>query len=194
MIEKRETLGAVLSRLDENQLVKVGSKDGSSWFFIGQKKVLIGNDLIYDAEIESWLKERLKTARQTLNDKMKQEPTYFNFTKAEIDKFLNGGICDLSIEKYHEYVKHYWKGIMTRAKTVIKREEAIKNQIPLLSRPVVSADESIKGDGIRIIIEGTEEGRFWDKEEADALDKTFCLSRGGEEYEMESEREPEAER
>lgn len=194
MLERRETLGEVLSRFDENQLVKVGSKDGSSWFYIGTKKVLIGNDLIYDAEIENWLKDRLDTAKKTLNDKMKCEPTYFNFTKGEIDKFLNGGICDLSIEKYHEYVQRYWKGIMTRARTVIKREGAIKTQIPLLSRPVVSADESIKGDGIRIVIEGTEEGRFWDKEEADELGKTFCLSRGGEEYEVESEREPEAER
>lgn len=51
---------------------------------------------------------------------------------------------------------------MTRTCKILKDFE------PMMERTVIDAYERLQGDGIAIIITGSELGKYWDKEEWDA--------------------------
>lgn len=123
--------------------MKLGAESG--WFFIGKKED-------YEKNIE-------KISRSYLNYAKEKEKKY-----REIIREANEVLADskLTFDELEKMVKK----IRINFPALKKVEKYIDEFTPIKNRDVKSVYDKIKKeDGICIVVEGTENGEFWDREE-----------------------------
>lgn len=82
---------------------------------------------------------------------------------ADIIESLDAGVWD-----YLRRVEQIVSEIHTISDYVSKTCKILRDFKPMMERTVIEAYERVQGDGIAIIIKGSELGKYWDKEEWDA--------------------------
>lgn len=139
-----------LLTLDSNTIVSIGTKDGSSYMYIGEA----GNtDLINKAfeDIYKGAVRRLKWLRS-------KEKNWFMMKPIMGKKQIND---EALIHEYAGELAHIYEEI-NRTNKIVDR------YVNPLTRDVVSTTELVRDDnGIQVIISGFESGRFWFKSEFD---------------------------
>lgn len=139
-----------LLTLDSNAIVSIGTKDGSSYMYIGEA----GNtDLINKVfeDIHKGAVRRLKWLRG-------KEKNWFMMKPIMGKNKIND---EALIHEYAGELAHIYEEI-NRNRKIVDR------YVNPLTRDVVSTTELVRDDnGIQIIISGFESGRFWFKSEFD---------------------------
>ena len=139
-----------LLTLDGNTIVSIGTKDGSSYMYIGEA----GNtDLINKA-----FEDIYKAARRRLTRLRGQEKNWFMMKPIMGKKQIND---EALIHEYAGELAHIYEEINRNRKIV-------ELYVTPLTRDVVSTMDLVRDDnGIQVIISGFEKGRFWFKSEFD---------------------------
>lgn len=144
-----------------NETLFIGS--GVAYFFIGNAEQFDKDiDTINQKYIDGF-KKSLYTAKIRLDNlKSQGEPT------GEVVKeyWNNFGYLTRKVLPLEKAIADYHKQIDTIEATIDKLTDYLANYVHIKEREVISADkkEGLK-DGISVIVEGIEEGRFWLKEE-----------------------------
>lgn len=139
-----------LLTLDSNAIVSIGTKDGSSYMYIGKA----GNVDLINKAFEDIHKSAVRRLRWLKNKEKELFMTKSNLGKKQLDNET----------LIHEYAGELSK-IYNEINTVKKNVDYYVNP---LTRNVVSTMDLVRDDnGIQVIISGFEKGRFWLKSEFD---------------------------
>lgn len=145
-------LREAVAEMDEDTILHIGSSSG--YVFVGNKALC---NALMDGISEDYHKFFERSRRSSLR-KIKRY--------ADIIESLDVGTKD-----YLKRVEPIISKIQTIGDYVIKTCKILKDFEPMMERTVMDAYERVQGDGIAIIIKGSESGKYWDKEEWDANHK-----------------------
>ena len=136
-------INEVIQEMDNETILNIGS--GSGWFFIGKKED-------YEKNIE-------KISRSYLNDAKEKEKKYREKIREANEALADSRLTFDELSKMIKKIRRYLPGLK-------KVEKYIDEFIPIKDRDVESVYDKIKKeDGICIVVKGTENGKFWDREE-----------------------------
>ena len=136
-------INEVIQEMDNETILNIGSESG--WFFIGKKED-------YEKNIE-------KISSSYLNNAKEREKKYREKIREANEALSDNKITFDELTKMVKRIRTYFPGL----KLV---EKYINDFIPIKKREVKSIyDKDKKEDGICIVVEGTENGNFWDREE-----------------------------
>lgn len=150
------TLSEVLEELPEDQIIKLGAADGSSFFFIGRISDLEKNFEKYDKQIKVVL----------LNSLLNNVKNYASTLKlTTVPKY---GLWNEDLERYINQARKYTKEIKVRFDLIDEKWVYYQIVKPLQNREVIEvahSDKTIEPDVIRILVEGFETGNYWSTDE-----------------------------
>lgn len=138
-----------LKTLDEDQIISIGAQNGANYLYIGR-----AGDVELIGEMFSQYRyrsvSRLAYLEKTLKELVKEVPKKGK-DQAETDRLIEGYAKNvtstyLGIEKHRTYLSKY--------SDPLKRE-------------VVETENRDCEEGIRVIIKGSEKGKYWFKSEFD---------------------------
>ena len=136
-------INEVIQEMDNETVLNVGSATG--WFFVGKKED-------YEKNIE-------KISRSYLNAAKEREKNYREKIREANEVLADSRLTFDELSKMIKKIRRY----LPRLK---QEEKYIDEFIPIKDRDVKSVYDKIKKeDGICIVVEGTENGNFWDREE-----------------------------
>lgn len=136
-------INEVIQEMDNETILNIGS--GSGWFFIGKKED-------YEKNIE-------KISRSYLNNAKEREKKYRERIREANEVLADRKLTFDELEKMVKKIRRNFPAL----KLV---EKYINEFIPIKKREVKNIyDKDKKEDGICIVVEGTENGKFWDREE-----------------------------
>lgn len=139
-----------LLTLDSNAIVSIGTKDGSSYVYIGEA----GNTDLINKVFE----DIYKGAVRRLTRLRGQEKNWFMMKPIMGKNQIND---EALIHEYAGELAHIYEEI-NRNRKIVDR------YVNPLTRDVVSTiDYKFRDNGIQVIISGSEVGRFWFKSEFD---------------------------
>lgn len=142
-------LREAVEEMGEDTILHIGSS--SSYVFVGNKALC---NALMDGISEDYHKFFERSKRSSLR-KIKRY--------ADIIESLDAGVWD-----YLRRVEQIVSEIHTISDYVSKTCKILRDFKPMMERTVIDAYERVQGDGIAIIIKGSELGKYWDKEEWDA--------------------------
>ena len=136
-------INEVIQEMDNETILNIGS--GSGWFFIGKKED-------YEKNIE-------KISRSYLNDAKEREKKYREKIREANEALSDNKITFDELTKMVKRIRTYFPALK-------KVEKYIDEFTPIKDRDVESVYDKIKKeDGICIVVKGTENGKYWDREE-----------------------------
>lgn len=164
---KKNNLIETMESLPSDAKCKVGTETGACYFFIGTVGEFLENLDKIDELAKAFLDRRLRVARKNLLTMANAPMNLDAYVKAEYGKLKDDILPDFSVEGFHKARAEYLKKLQNRANYVMDCDRAIDLRVPLERREVINISRSDKliGDGIIIIIEGDEAGRWWDHTE-----------------------------
>ena len=137
-----------------------------NYLYVGNVGDLIANLNKYQTMLKTWHKDQIAKAEANIEiakkKKLNASPQAFAMQLSD-----KNGYEDLTWQNYQKYVESYFERIRRAYREVNRREERLRDLIPLYNRQVLEISDSIyEKDCLRIIIEGTEKGNYWATEEA----------------------------
>ena len=164
---KENNLKKVMQDLPADAKCKVGTETGACYFFIGTVGEFLDNLDKIDELAKAFLDRRLRVARKNLLTMVNAPMDLETYGKTEYNKLPYDILPDFSVEGFHKARAEYLKKLQNRATYVMDCDRAIDLRVPLERREIVNISRSDKliGDGIIIIVEGDEAGRWWDHPE-----------------------------
>lgn len=167
---KKNYIGKFIQTLPDNQMIKVGSKNGCGWWYVGQVSDFIKKMTDISLELQKSLKTTEKAAERSLDSKLRNWPTPERYARFQLRK--NDFEKSLNYNAYNTMLTGWFISVTKQKKAVIKAKENAKSFVELSKREVIEtskADEAIEEDCIRILVEGVEDGMFWSTDEAENL-------------------------
>lgn len=134
------TLKEYLEKADTEIILHIGS--GNSFFFVGPK------DEFKPEDIDTFFKDEAK--RRCEN--------YVKCISWSLERVFNDGLKEKTKQSSHRRIKEYLQPILSNV-------TYLHDFAPVIEREVKEVYKRIQGDGIVVIVEGTEFGPCWDRKE-----------------------------
>lgn len=169
--QKGNTLTEVLATIDPNEIVHIGAKNGTGFFYIGHPQD-------FDEGLHTMKSlESLRAAEAFFKDKLDNMDTFvvprmalpvYSSDGETVESYVNASarlyerlhrIADDVIKRANE--------IKTAEKRLIHTREVLATFIPLGMRKVLEQYPRIQEDGIILLIEGEEPGLYWSIKEVE---------------------------
>ena len=153
-----KNLKSFLEDLNEDQMVYLGTKDGSSWILIDTaEKILDGLD-----ELNDLLHEQIVRSNREAKKSCKELPVLIVQTLSKIEKTKDKEKREQLKYDLHSFESKYVAVYARREKT----SKALQKWKVVKDRDVVETyDHTVHTPGISILIEGFENGTLWFKDE-----------------------------
>ena len=167
---KKNVISKYIKTLPDEQMIKVGSKNGCGWWYVGTVVDFIKMMDEISLELNKSLKATEKASVRNLETKLRNWPSPERYARFQLRK--NDFEESLTYNAYNAWLSNWFTAIAKQKKAVIKAKGNIKNFVELSKREVIEtskADEAIEEDCLRILIEGVEDGAFWSTDEAQKL-------------------------
>jgi len=167
---KKNVLNKYIKTLPDDQMIKVGSKNGCGWWYVGTVKDFIKKMDDISLELNKALKAIKKTSERNLETKLRNWPTPERYARFQLRK--NDFEKALTYNAYNAWLSNWFTSVAKQKKSIIKAKENVKFFVDLYKREIIEtskADEVIEEDCIRILVEGVEDGMFWSTDEAKSL-------------------------
>ena len=173
-----KTLNSVLSKLEPDKKIKVGTKDGSNYMFCGTVDILTQNITSYSDVLRESSYIRVRNAEKNLAVAVKNPPTLTGYIEAELSRSNPRP----SVDRWNDELRRWFKHCQALDQSKQAAIDYMKNFVWLGNRNVLEtrdADPAIDEDTTIIIIKGNECGKFWDFDEV--TDSPFGLRQYEEE-------------
>lgn len=165
--QPEDNLVEYLKTLPRNQVIKLGSKDSSCFFWFGTAGELLNDiDLVSDDAKES-VEKKAKASEKSVTEQIRAIPTISDYLLNEWRQSEKGmeRTPKFSMDDYIQYVTKKIDKIPATAKNYKKVQTYLDNWKDLEDRKVCDHYPSITEDAEIVIIEGMEPGPWWDAEE-----------------------------
>lgn len=145
--EISEELREIVEKLPDEQLINIGASSGFIYCGTGEEFAKIRDGLNADLN-ERYIKSALETRKtmEKLADRMTGELT--DNLNAAVNQFK------VAVTSVEESIK--------RMNSLVKKDDKREPLVPLDERKVKETYKRLDGTGINILIDGDEEGAFWD--------------------------------
>lgn len=145
------TLKEYLERADGEAILHIGA--GNSFFFVGPKGEFKPED------IDTFFKDEAK--RRCEN--------YVKYISRSLERVFSDGLEEKTKQSSHRRIKEHLQPILSNV-------TYLHDFTPVIDREVKEAYKRIQGDGIVVIVEGTEFGPYWDRKEyLEYREKRKCI-------------------
>ena len=134
------TLREYLEKADADTILHIGA--GNSFFFVGPK------DEFKPEDIDAFFKDEAK--RRCEN--------YVQYISRSLERVFSDGLEEKTKQSSHRRIKEHLQPILSNV-------TYLHDFTPVIDREVKEAYKRIQGDGIVVIVEGTEFGLDWDRKE-----------------------------
>ena len=138
-----------LAKLDDKQIVSIGAKNGNSYMYIGEAGNVKLICSLFEAYRDSVVKRLGKLEK-------KEQTLAMTIPKMEYDQTENEN-------RIHKFAKEIAMNYMN----IENNKAYLRNYVDPLKREVVETGNRDQEEGIRVIISGQENGKFWFKSEFD---------------------------
>lgn len=182
----------VLLEHSPHMKLKVGCKNGTGYWYVGTVKDFNYNLDIYTGELRAYAKRQVERSKKALAVALKNPPTPATYARSKLNKLD----FSLSAEDYMREVNFYFEDLITKRKTLAKREQNEALFCGLRKREVIDyfeADTAVELDPcLVVLIEGREPGGFWTTDESKVLPCVkFENEQRGEDEELNSDKDSE---
>jgi len=167
------TVRETLEKFEDSQKVKIGASGGSGWFVIGTVEEIKANLADIETAIMVYPNQRLERAEKAFSKACHNPMDMSAYMLKQLARHQQGFVPDLTWEGYLKEFEKYCHTVETKLATIRRMEDAKYNVKQLMDREVLDVSKSIKKDGMRILVEGNEEGLWWDAEEKKEGDKIY---------------------
>lgn len=160
-------LSELLKTIEKSSLLKVGSEDGSGFWIVGTPNYIRENQDYINSKVYEYLCKLRSNAEERLTQTLRNPPTLFSYANEKVKNCVEPSF---SVDEYIAQVKKWFCAIEARKRSLQNQEHALNNLCPILSRNVIEwgeCDHSIEVAEYRILVSGTENGKFWTTDEAD---------------------------
>lgn len=154
--------------LGPDALVKIGTVNGSGWFYIGTAHEFEKELTKYDNMVRALWKTKVKNAKDNISTMLTATSTIDGYVRSAVKKHTEM----LSLDGYLQHLDYCFKRINKLKKRAERLESILENLVPLRKRKIIeyfAADEVVDMGYTCIKIEGYESGAYWDSKEADIL-------------------------
>ena len=134
------TLREYLEKADADTIIHIGS--GNSFFFVGPKEEFDPENT--DAFFKSEAKRRCEN--------------YVKCISRSLERVFSDGLKEEAKQQSHRRIKEHLQPILSNV-------TYLHDFIPVIEREIKEIYKRIQGDGIIVIVEGTEFGPYWDRKE-----------------------------
>lgn len=134
------TLKEYLERADGEAILHIGA--GNSFFFVGPKGEFKPED------IDTFFKDEAK--RRCEN--------YVKYISRSLERVFGDGLEEKTKQSSHRRIKEHLQPILSNV-------TYLHDFTPVIDREVKEAYKRLQGDGIVVIVDGTEFGLYWDRKE-----------------------------
>lgn len=166
-------LREVLDGAKPKTKIKIGSVDGSAWYIITNVQTVLENTDEIDKALHDYLEARYVKAEESLALSLRNPMDIKAYMNKQYMKHKSSTVPDFSWEGYMAEFEKYRKILEGKRRSCVTIEDARATAKPLLDREVIDVSKSIGKDGYRIIVEGLEEGLWWDASEKKKGDKIY---------------------
>lgn len=157
-----KTLKEFLEQVDGEQIIHMGSSEGSAFWFVGTKDQLIENHVKL-AEIE---KNKLETQIINIRENYARlEDLYAQLNSYDLKCVERKNIKEIGL--LAKLVANISKAVDAQIDNLPELRKDLRGFNPFLDRLVADQYPRIEGDGIVVLTEGKECGKFWNKKEYD---------------------------
>lgn len=165
MSKKNPTLRKLLRQMEPGTKVKIGAKNGSGYFYVGESDEFESHYEKYNLMIEGYWKTRQTNAETRLKELIQRECTLEYFILHE----LRSQKPNLTVDGYRAYLTRCLSSVWNAHKSIEKIKSIRENLQKLEAREVLDSfmSDNAADPGYRNIqITGFEMGRFWYSGEA----------------------------
>lgn len=134
------TLQEYLEKANADTILHIGA--GNSFFFVGPKGEFKPEDI--DAFLRGEAKRRCEN--------------YVKCISRSLERVFSDGPKEKTKQSSHRRIKEYLQPILSNV-------TYLHDFVPVIDREVKETYKRLQGDGIVVIVEGTEFGLYWDREE-----------------------------
>lgn len=159
-----KTLDALKKRKKSLKL-KIGAKN--CFFYVGTVGDILENHELRDNKMRSLLRGLTTERRKTLKTRCSLPPTIGEFIAYEAKKDRDER--DFSEENFKRYVDDWVRVTLNMVKQLDRAADNEAAYIPIAERKVKECklcDGLVDEDCLRMIVEGTENGKYWTTDEA----------------------------
>ena len=176
-------LKKTLRSLDPQQKIKVGSKESSSFWYIGTAEDLLKNIEVYSTYCKLYIEKIRKRAETRLNNAIANYPTPEEYIRYE----LQMSKPNLTTEGYMKTLNAWFASVAKLQEKKQIKAEWDDNFVKLAAREVVDcfmSDPNVDYGVMQITVHGYEFGKYWIFNEAS---RTPSCSFGNDSEEGEEE-------
>lgn len=134
------TLQEYLEKANAEEILHIGA--GNSFFFVGPK------DEFKPEDIDTFFKDE---AKRRCED-------YVKYISRSLERVFSDGLEEKTKQSSYRRIKENLRPILSNV-------TYLHNFTPVIEREVKEAHKRIQGDGIIVIVDGTEFGLYWDRKE-----------------------------
>lgn len=134
------TLKEYLEKADEEIILHIGS--GNSFFFVGLKTEFKQDDI--DTFFKSEAKRRCEN--------------YVKCISRSLERVFSDGLKEEAKQQSHRRIKEHLQPILSNV-------TYLHDFTPVIEREVKETYKRLQGDGVVVIVDGTEFGPYWDRKE-----------------------------
>lgn len=140
--------------------LKIGTKDGGSYFYIGTGEDVWCNYTNINRDIRRLCENKLNKSKDDLLAELKLGGSPERYAGMEMEPTVQG---------YVDWLDQWFHKIKTIRKRIDRRTEDVQNHVPFSDRAVLEYRDALDAsdpDCKIVIIEGNEPGAFWTTDEA----------------------------
>ncbi len=134
------TLKEYLEKADEEIILHIGS--GNSFFFVGPKTEFKPDD------IDTFFKSKAKRLCEN----------YVKCISRSLERVFGDGLEEKTRQQSHRRIKYHLQLILSNV-------TYLHDFTPVAEREVKETYKRLQGDGVVVIVDGTEFGPYWDRKE-----------------------------
>lgn len=171
----------VLAEYSPDLKLKVGSVDGTNYFYVGTVGDMADHIDKYNRCLYGHMLHLKKKSEKRVQIHLANAPTPETYCRSQMKKVAP----DLTVDGYNAELRWWFRWAAIKYATLEKRESLLARFTELPFREVIEhgmADSLADPDCVRIVIEGGETGKWWSTDEAKKLpDISFYIEDEDEE-------------
>ena len=153
-------LKRTLRDLDPDQKIKVGSRQASSFWYVGTAGDMLKNLQVYNVYCKAFIESCRRRAETKLKNAIDSYPTIASYTRFE----LQMSKPNPTAEGYIKILDQWFGSILYLEERRQTKERIDNSYVNIAEREVVEIEMSDKASDLgvmRIIVKGYELGKFW---------------------------------
>ena len=159
-----------LKEKNPDQIIKIGSVDGTGFWYCGTVRYFLDNISSINKTVKEYSAAQLASAQKAFESLLESYPTPADYAKLELKKEAEER--KMSVEGYNKLLSRWFSAVISADARIKTWEQRFENYVALSKREVKDSDmaDPVVDEGVLwILVDGFEAGRYWTTDEVKAM-------------------------